>query len=278
MLPEFIRQRARLIAYAGAGILLFCAFLLATFPYADTLSGVLAPMGLRLSTRGQGFSFPFGIRMDGVMLDSPDGTQQVFQSDSLRVTPAFLSWLTGKPGVSISADAYGGSFDVHARRAGSATQLSFHGIDLHVERYPALRAMGIYVEGIVSGDGDAFIAPRNFFDDSGNAHLTASGASYQIFTGMNPLKLGDITASVQLDRGKLTIDQLESHGGDLSISGRGVIELQPNLPDSEVAIKFQLSATPAGRQTLGILLNFLPHPPEAGPYFLSGTLAFPRLT
>jgi len=213
-----------------------------------------------------------------VMLDSPDGTQQVFQSDRLRVTPALLSWLIGKPGVSISADAYGGSFDVHARRIGDATMLNFHGTDLHVERYPPLHAMGVNVKGSVSGDGDAYIAPRNIFDDSGNAHLSASGASYQIFTGMKPLKLGELTASVQLDRGKLTIEQLESHGGDLSISGRGVIELQPNLPDSEVAIKFQLSTTPAGRKTLGILLNFLPHPPEAGPYFLSGTLAFPRLT
>ncbi|HLI78728.1 MAG TPA: type II secretion system protein GspN, partial [Candidatus Binataceae bacterium] len=106
MLRDFVHARARLLAYIAVGVLLFFAFLLATFPYGDTLSGVLAPTGLRLSMRDQGISFPFGIRMDGVMLDSPDGSRQVFQSERLRVRPALLSWLIGAPAVSISADAY----------------------------------------------------------------------------------------------------------------------------------------------------------------------------
>jgi hypothetical protein len=71
---------------------------------------------------------------------------------------------------------------------------------------------------------------------------------------------------------------MESHGGDLTISGRGVIALQPDFPESEVAIKFQLATTPAGRQRLGFLLNFLPHPPNSTPYFLHGTLAAPGIS
>jgi type II secretion system protein N len=278
MLRKFVHEHTTALAYTAVGVLLFFASLLATFPYADTLTGVLAPMGLRLTMRDQGLSFPFGIRMDGVMLDSPDGRRQLFQSERLRVTPAFLSMLSGTPGVTISADAYGGNFDLHARRIGDATVLSFRGADLHVENYPALRAMGLNLRGVISGDGDAYITQRNILADHGVIHLSASGASYQLFAGMKPLKLGDITGSAQLDHGKLTIEQLDSHGGDLSISGRGVIDLQPNLPDSEVAIKFQLATTPTGRERLGFLLNFLPHPPAAGPYFLSGTLAFPRLS
>jgi type II secretion system protein N len=278
MLREFVHQRATAIAYGAAGVLLFIAFLLATFPYAQTLSGVLAPTGLRLSMRNQGISFPFGIRMDDVMLDSPDGSQRFFQSESVRVTPAFLSWLIGKPGVTINAEAYGGNFDLRAVRNGDATVLSFRGADLHVEKYPALRAMGVNVRGIISGNGDAYVTRNNLFEDHGVIHLAASNAAYQLFTGIPPLKLGDITASVQLDHGKLTIEQVESHGGDLSVSGRGVIDLQPFLPDSVIAIKFELATTPAGRERLGILLNFLPHLPNAGPYFLSGTLAFPRLS
>ncbi|HLX36437.1 MAG TPA: type II secretion system protein GspN [Candidatus Binataceae bacterium] len=275
---EFVRAHRTVLAYVGFGAILFFAFLLATFPYADTLSGVLAPMGLRLTMRDQGVSFPFGIRLDGVVLDSPDGKRQLFKSDSLRVTPAYLSMLLGTPGVSISADAYGGSFDLHARRSGDATTLSFSGASLHLENYPALRAMGLNLRATLSGDGNAYVTRNDLFADRGVFHVDAAGASYQIFPGSRPLKLGEITASIHLDQGKLTIDQVDSHGGDLSISGRGVIELQPNLPDSTVAIKFQLATTPAGRATLGFLLNFLPHPPNAGPYFLSGTLAFPRLS
>jgi len=278
MVLDFVRQHATRIGYAAIGVLLFFAFLLATFPYGDTLTGMLAPMGLRLSSRGQGISFPFGIRMDGVMLDSPADGRALFQSDRMRVTPALLSWLMGSPGVRISADAYGGSFNLRARRSGAATELSFSGADLHLESYPALRAMGVNLAGIISGDGNAYISQDDISADHGVIHLTASGASYRIFTGTPPLKLGDVTALVKIDNGKVTIEHVESHGGDLTVSGRGVIELDPNLPDSEVAIKFQLATTPVGRKQLGFLLNFLPHPPNATPYFLHGTLAAPGLS
>lgn len=278
MVLDFLRRHVTRIGYAAIGVLVFLAFLIATFPYTDTLTRVLAPMGLRMSSRGQGISFPFGVRMDGVMLDSKDGARPFFQSDRMRVTPALFSWLMGSPGVRINADAYGGSFDLRARRTGDTTELSFNGADLHLESYPALSAMGVNLGGIISGNGDASISQADIMADRGMIHLTASDASYRIFAGSPPLKLGDVTAIVKLDRGKVTIEQLESHGGDLTVSGRGVIELDPNLPDSEVAIKFQLATTPLGRKQLGFLLNFLPHPPNSTPYFLHGTFASPGLS
>ena len=219
MVLDFLREHATRIGYAALGVLLFFAFLLATFPYADTLSGVLAPMGLRLSSRAQGISFPYGIRMDGVMLDSQVDGRPFFQSDRLRVTPALLSWMMGSPGVKISADAYGGSFDLRARRRGAATELSFSGADLHLESYRALSAMGVNLGGIISGNGDAYITQDDISADHGAVHVTASGASYRMFPGTPPLKLGNITAIVKLDKGKVTIEQLESHGGDLTLIG-----------------------------------------------------------
>ena len=278
MVLDFLHEHATRIAYAAIGVLLFFAFLLATFPYTDTLTGVLAPMGLRLSSREQGISFPFGVTMDGATLDSQAGGRPFFQSDKLRVTPTLLSLLTGAPGVKISADAYGGSFDLHARRSGDGTELSFRGADLHLESYPALSAMGVNLGGIISGDGDMYISQDDIAADHGMLHLTASDASYRMLAGTPPLKLGNLTATIKLDQGKVTIEQLESHGGDLTLSGRGVIELDPNLPDSEVAIRFQLATTPVGSKQLGFLLNFLPHPPNSTPYFLHGTLGAPGLS
>jgi type II secretion system protein N len=278
MVLAYLRAHAIRIGYAAIGVLVFFAFLIATFPYTDTLTNLLAPMGLRLSSRDQGVSFPFGIRMDGVMLDSPADGRALFQSDTMRVTPALLSWLMGSPGVKINADAYGGSFDLHARRHGDATELSFSGSDLHLEKYPGLPAMGVNLSGIVSGDGNVYLSQNDLDADHGMLHISASDASYRIFAGTPPLKLGDLTAIVKLDNGKLTIEQVEGHGGDLTISGRGVIQLDPNLPDSEVAIKFQLATTPVGHERLGFLLNFLPHPPNGTPYLLHGTLASPGLS
>lgn len=278
MISSFVHEHAAKIAYAAIGVALFFAFLLATFPYADTLSNVLAPMGLRLSSRDQGMSFPYGLRMDGVMLDSPADGRTLFESERLRVTPGLLSWLMGSPGVRITADAYGGSFDLHARRYGNATELSFNGAGLHLESYTALRAMGLNLGGIISGDGEAYVAMNDISADHGTANLTALGASYRIFAGMAPLKLGEVTAVLKLEQGKITIQKLESHGGDVMVSGRGVIQLEPYLPDSEVALRFQLATTPAGAKRLGVLLNFLPHPPNSTPYFLSGTLGLPSLS
>jgi len=278
MALDFLRAHATRIAYTAIGMLVFFAFLIATFPYTDTLTNVLTPMGLRLSSRDQGMSFPFGIRMDGVMLDSPADGRAVFQSDTMRITPALLSWLMGSPGVKISADAYGGSFDLRARRRGDATELSFSGADLHLEKYPGLRAMGVNLSGIISGGGDVYITQDDIAADHGMIRLTGSDASYRMLPGTPPLKLGNLTAVVKLDNGKLTIEQMESHGGDLTVSGRGVIQLDPSLPDSEVAIQFQLATTPVGRERLGLLLNFLPHPPSSTPYFLHGTLASPGLS
>jgi type II secretion system protein N len=278
MVLDFLRAHSTRIAYAALGVLVFFAFLIATFPYADTLTNVLAPMGLRLSSSNQGMSFPFGIRMDGVKLDSPADGRALFQSDTMRVTPALFSWLMGSPGVRISADAYGGSFDLRARRRGAATELSFSGAELHLEKYPGLSAMGVNLSGMVSGDGDIYLTQDDIGADHGLIHLVGSDASYRIFPGTPPLKLGNLTAVVKLDSGKLTIEQLESNGGDLSVSGKGVIQLDPNLPDSEIAIQFQLQTTPVGRERLGFLLNFLPHPPNSTPYFLHGTIAAPGLS
>ena len=140
--------------------------------------------------------------------------------------------------------------------AATRTELSFNGADLHLESYPALSAMGVNLGGIISGDGDIYISQDDIAADHGMVHLTASDASYRMLAGTPPLKLGNLTAIIKLDQGKVTIEQLESHGGDLTLSGRGVIELDPNLPDSEVAIKFQLATTPVGRKQLGVPAEF----------------------
>ncbi len=275
---RFLQQHSLQIGYAALGVILFFAFLLARFPYADTLSGVLAPMGLRVSSREQGMSFPFGVKLSGVILDSVDGGHQFFQSDQLRVTPALLSFLIGSPGVKIKADAYGGNFDLWARRSGDATALSFSGADLHLERYPALKTLGLNLDGIISGDGDIYVSQQDLAADHGVIHLAASDAALRLVPGIPPLKIGTLTASINLDKGRLNLEQLASHGGDVTLSGRGVIQLEPNLADSAIAIRFQLEATPTGRERLGFLLNLLPHPPSSTPYFLHGTLGAPALS
>jgi len=274
----FIREHAIQIAYVAAGAILFVTFLFATFPYAEAISGVLQPMGLRLGSRESGISFPIGIKMTGVSLDSIIDGRAVFQSDRLRITPSLLAMLIGSPGVKVHADAYGGKLELRARRSGDATSLSFSGSDLHLERYTALRALGLNLGGAFSGDGDFLISQQGVAADHGEINLAAADALLRLFPGSPPIKIGNLIATIKLNKGKLTFEKVDTHGGDLTISGRGVIELEPYLPDSGVAIRFQLDTTPVGRARLGILLNFLPHPPNSTPYFIHGTLGAPALS
>lgn len=276
---DFFRAHRLEAAYAIFGLLIFAIFLFSSFPYQDALSGVLAPMGLRFSSRDQGFSFPYGVSMDGVMLsDAKSAGRPVFESDRVRLTPALLPLLLGSPGVHVRADAYGGALSLTASRSGDGTVLRFSASDVHLERYQALRMLGLNLGGSLSGDGRAYVSPRDLAADSGVLRLSAAQASFRLAPGMPPLKVGDLTAVLNLDGGKLNIQELESHGGDLSLSGRGVIELEPDASQSALAIRFELKTTPAARARLGFLLNFLPHPPNSTPYFLHGTLGAPSLS
>ena len=61
------------------------------------------------------------------------------------------------------------------------------------------------------------------------------------------------------------------------LTAEGTIQLAPDPGDSELAIQFTLSTTPAAAAQLGILLTTLPHPPGPEPYHLTGTLNAPRI-
>lgn len=275
---EFLRGHQVAIAYFAVGVVLFLVFLFATFPYSDALTGVLAPMGITVSSAGQSFSFPFGVSMDEVRLSqAAPGSRPFFESQRIDVTPALISLILGTPGINLRASLYGGTLHLTAHRSGNSTALTFSATDLHLEEYRTLGALGASVAGVLSADGNALISQADAQSDGAALHLAASGASFRIARGMPQLTLGNVMADVALEHGRIQIRSVEAHGGDMAISGRGVIELQPNLPDSTVAIKFTMIPTPAARSRLGFLFGLLPHPPNSQPYFLNGTLAFPRI-
>lgn len=275
---EFIRAHQVGLVYAGIGVVVFFVCLAATFPYSDALTGVLAPMGITVSSGGQSFSFPFGVSMDEVRLsEAVPGSRPFFESQRINVTPALVSLILGTPGINLRASVYGGMLHLTAHRSGNSTALSFSASDIHLDQYRALAALGASIAGVLDADGTAFIS-QDVAADGGALRLSASGASFRIARGMPKLSLGTVSANVSLERGSLQVRDVEAHGGDIALSGRGVIDIRPNLPDSTVAIRFTLTPSPSARQRLGFLFGFLPHPPNSQPYFLSGTLAFPRLT
>jgi len=66
--PEYRRPPFLRTAYTLVGLTLFAAYLISTFPYSQTLTRILAPMGLEVSSTSQRASFPFGAQLSDVRL------------------------------------------------------------------------------------------------------------------------------------------------------------------------------------------------------------------
>jgi type II secretion system protein N len=265
--------------YLATAVFLFFFFLFASFPYASAFSAVLAPMGLRVSSAGQSIALPIGAKLSQVRIapDTP-GAIPLFESESVQVAPALLSLLLLRPGIRASAAAYDGTVRITAHRSGPGTVLSFSADKVNLAAYQALRALGAVLGGELNATGSIVVMPDDPNSDSGTIHLVATGLSGRVKMPMAPLELGQLDATVKLDKGVLRITGLKTSGGDLAIDGGGDIKLAPNWQDSVLALHFTLVPAPAARMKLAFLLNFLPHPPGTRPYSLGGTLGSPTIS
>jgi type II secretion system protein N len=276
---EYWRTHRLESAYVATGLVLFVFFLFATFPYANILSAVLAPMGVRVSSAGQSIAIPIGAKLYNVRI-SPDapGARPLFASESVHVAPALLSMLLLQPGIRASADAYQGTIQISAHRSGAGTALNFSARKVNLAGYEALRALGVALGGTLDATGSVVVIPEAPLSDSGTVHLIATGLEGRMKGSMPALKLGTLDASMSLDKGVLRLSSLKTSGGDLAINGSGNIRIAPNLRDSRLALHFTLLPAPTARMKLAFLLGLLPHPPGTRPYTLGGTIGSPTLS
>ncbi len=277
-LPQNRRTWLRRLGYAAFGIVLFAAFVIATFPYSATLSKVLAPMGLQVSSANQSMDFPFGAELTGVRVTSNASSTAalVFESPIVSIAPSIVSLLLFHPGVRVKASLYGGVGRMIARPSGDGTAVSFNldNVDIsqqHIYEFPGITALGI-----ISGTGDFRISRDDFEKNTGHGKLSAS--SLTINSLIAPVRLGDAAGTFTLDRGTLTIENLKTTGGDLILNASGTVQLGPDPDTTILAIQFTLTPTPDAARRLGFLFAAMPHPPGPQPSQLSGRLSSPRLS
>ena len=272
--PRFIRT-----AYAAVGLTLFAAYLISTFPYSATLTKVLAPMGLVVSSTGQSASFPFGARLSGVRLIStrPASSGLLVESPAVTIAPAFLSMLTMHPGVRVKAALYDGVVSVMIRPSGRGTAISYNLDSVELAHQQLWTIPGASAAGALSGSGNLLLSPDDIAE-SGRGALSAAGLTFTSALASSPIRLGDGHSEFKLDQGTLTIEQLATSGGDLTLTAEGTVQLALDPGQSELAIQFTLSTAPAAASQLAVLLAILPHPPGPEPYHLTGTLNCPRIS
>jgi type II secretion system protein N len=261
------------------GLALFAAYLISTFPYSTTLSKVLAPMGLEVDSTSQRASFPFGAQLSGVRLIStrPTSAGLLVESPAVTIAPAFLSMLTMHPGVRVKAALYDGVVNVTIRPSGRGTAISYDLDSIELAHQQLWTIPGATAAGALSGSGNLLLSSGDIAE-TGAGELSAAGLTLTSALASSPIRLGDGHSKFKLDQGTLTIEELTTSGGDLTLTGEGTIQLAPDPGQSELAIDFTVSTAPAAASQLAILLAILPHPPGPQPYHLTGTLNSPRIS
>jgi len=276
---QYRRTRLVRVGYVAVGLVLFAAYLISTFPYSATLSKVLAPMGLEVSSRSQSASFPFGARLAGVRLSSTasPSAAPLIESPAVTIAPAFLSMLTLHPGVRVKAALYDGVVKVTLRPSGGGTAISYDLDAVDIARQRLFAIPGAAAAGTLSGSGNLWLSPGDI-PETGEGELSAAGLTLMSAIATAPIRLGDGRSEFRFDHGTLTIEQLKTSGGDLTVTAEGTIQLAPDPGQSELAIEFTLAPAPAAASNLAPLLALLPHPPGPQPYRLTGTLNAPRIS
>jgi len=268
----------KLLLYAILAFFLFLMFLVADFPYGDMVSSLLAPSGLRLDYQDQHLNLPFGARFDDVRLRYAEGSAResmLVESRDVAVSPALGSLLFGHPGLRIVANLRDGWMRVTLSASGDTTAASFTAHDVGLASFGALSQ---FAEGSLSGDGSIELDDGKPLDGKGVVELSGKGLKVHFGPALPPIELDQASGKLRMDHGVVTIENLQGHGRDLSISANGTIKLAPVLLQSIVDLSVTLTPTPSGSRRFSALLGFLPHPPGSRPYTVRGPMGLPAIT
>jgi type II secretion system protein N len=265
--------RFRRFAVPAAAVVTFALFLLITFPY-DTLARRLeveaqrAGADLKVGSVGPAF---LGFRARDVRLRFASPSEEPspeLRLDSVTIRPDIFALLLGRTSFGFSLDAYGGSTRGHAAISSDpaspglrSLRLDAREVDLHA--LPLKELAGLDVVGRVSLKVDI---PALQPPDAASGTISASGkqlalagGSVQGFTLPRTL-LGDLDASVPLEKGVARVEKTQLRGGDIDVDLEGTVRLRPLLSLSQADLRLRLrpsdrwlNQNPALRGLLGLL-------------------------
>jgi type II secretion system protein N len=275
-----MRGRFAMIACALMGVAAFASFLVADFPYGDTLTSMLAPYRLKLTYESQRLSPPIGAKLTNVQLFSTAGIndEALLQSPAVTLAPTLAALLLGRPGMHVRADLYGGAVHVTLFQHASTVDLNFSLDSLKLADSALLQQFGAILDGNLSGVGNAHIAGPNLPEDQATMAIAGDDLAVSIVRGFPAIHLGTLTGNLRLDQGAITLTDIVAHGADLDLKAAGTIELGDRPDDSTIDLTLYLNPTQSGRDHFGFFLKLLPHPPgPEAPYSIQGDLRSPSI-
>jgi type II secretion system protein N len=276
-------RRTMIVACVLLGAAVFASFLVADFPYGETLTSLLAPYHLKLTYSAQHLSVPIGAKLTNVRLFSTANAatddDALLQSPAMTLAPTLASLLFGRPGMHVRADLYGGLVRLTLHQRAGAVNLDFDLDSLQLSRSAQLRALGAVVDGTLSGNGTAQINGPNLPDDDAAMKVSGDQLAISIVNGFPAIHLGTLTGNLKLERGAIKLDGFVGHGADLDLKADGTIQLGETPEDSTIDLTLYLDPTPAGRDHFGFFMKLLPHPPGPdAPFSIQGDLLSPSIS
>jgi type II secretion system protein N len=278
--PRNSHGLALIIALIAAALAIFVAFLIASFPYDDVASTMLAPYQLKLTYQAQHFHLPIGVALNNVDLVSIASrpSQLLVQSPNLALRPTLGSLLLGRPGLSLDAEVYGGALHATLEQKAGTIDVIFAAQALNLDGSGFLNQFGALMGGTLSAEGLAQIHGPMLAKETGQANVAGHNVTVEITHGFPMIHLGTVTGRILLENGVLTFTRFETHNGDVESKADGIVELSADVANSTIAAKIYLNPTPSGREHFGLLFNMLPHPPSEGPYEVRGPLLSPSIS
>lgn len=276
-------RRTMIVVCALLGAAIFAAFVVADFPYGETLTSLLAPYHLKLTYSAQHLSIPIGAELTDVRLfstaNAASDDDALLQSSAMTLAPTLASLLFGRPGMHLRADLYGGLVRVTLHQRAGEVNLDFDLDSLQLAQNAQLRALGAVVNGTLSGNGTAQINGPNLSDDNAAMQVSGAGLAISIVDGFPAIHLGTLTGNLKLVQGAIKLDGFVGHGADLDLKADGTIQLGETPADSTIDLTLYLEPTPAGREHFGFFMKMLPHPPGPdAPFSIQGDLLSPSIS
>jgi type II secretion system protein N len=266
-------QRLRAFALPAGTVLAFLVFLLATFPF-DTLARRIeievqrAGGDISIGSLGPAF---LGFRARDVRLRPPSATGPApeFHFDSVTIRPDLLALLGRRSSFSFVASAFSGTVNGHAalsndaRTSGSLQSLKLETADVDLHSLPLKEAWGVELLGRATSKTDLpVLLPTETTTGSVSFSikgLAIANASVQGLTVPRTV-LGDLDASLVIDKGAARVERAQTRGGDIDLDLEGTVRLRPLLSLSQADLRLKLrpserwlSTNPSMRGLLGLL-------------------------
>jgi type II secretion system protein N len=288
-------QKLRRGMVPAAAVLAFFLFLLLTFPYdmiARRIEVEAARAGAELSIGSIGGRGLFGVRARDVRLrvSSAAGDPVTeLRFDRVDVSPDLFALLLRRTSFGFALQAYGGSAKGHAALSSDPTlpglsSLRLDAPDLDLRALPLKDLAGVEGSGRASLKIDvSSLQPA----DAAAGTLSLTGRQLGVLGGnvagfpLPRTSLGDVDASVTIDKGQARLDRAQVRGGDLEAEADGNVRLRPllSLSQADLHVRFRpgdrwLNDNGLIKTALGLVQNA---PQGDGSYVFSFTGPLSRL-